>query len=408
MGDLLPYVALGAGLQSAGYRVRFVTHGRFETTVRSNNLDFCGIDDDPATALASDAGRHWIASGTNLLKSLRRLVTILESRVPLYAECALQQSREADAIVASSLASLVAVHVAEKLKVPYFAAFTKPVTPTAEIANAFVPTLFQTAPENWLSHRIYYCVASLAFRRGMSDVRRTYGLDPGNACEPFTGIYRQQVPVLYGFSPSVLPRPRAWKTCTHVTGYWFLPYDSDWRPPTALTDFLSAGPPPVCIGFGSTADRDPESTTNIVLEALRHVGCRGLLLTGWGGLKPSSLPDNVFAIEGAPHEWLFPRVAAAVHHAGAGTTAATLRAGLPSVPVPFVGDQFFWAQQLHRLGVAPRPLHPLKLSVKALEKAIAAAIGDIGLKQRATYLANRIASEDGVTSAVGVMRRYLN
>jgi sterol 3beta-glucosyltransferase len=408
MGDLVPYVALGSGLQAAGYRVRFVSHERFEATVRSNNLDFCGIDDDPAITLAGEGGHRWVASGTNLLKSVGHLVKTIEARLPLYAECALQQSQDADAIIASSLASLVAVHAAEKLKIPYLPAFVQPLTPTAEIANAFVPTLFHTAPENWLSHRIYYRAASIAFRRLMDDVRRTFGLDPGNSCEPFTGVYREDLPVLYGFSPSVLPRPRAWKKCTHVTGYWFLPYASDWQPPPALADFLGAGPPPVSIGFGSMVDRDPEGTTDIVLESLRRVGCRGLLLTGWGGMKPSSLPDNVFAVEGVPHEWLFPRVAAVVHHAGAGTTAATLRAGVPSVCVPFLGDQFFWARQLNHLGVAPRPVPRLKLSVDALEKAIAAAIDGHSLKQRAVYLASRIASEDGVNSAVAVLHRYLN
>jgi sterol 3beta-glucosyltransferase len=407
-GDLVPYLALAVGLQSAGYRVRFVTHARFESIVRRYDLSLAIIDDDPGIALAGETGHQLVASGANPVKSLRSLVKALRSRLPYYADYVLHQSKDAEIVIASILASFVAVHVAERLEIRYIPAFIQPVTPSSEIANAFVPTLFPTALENWLSHQIYYRFASLAFRRLMRDVRHTLGLKPTTSCEPFAGVHHQQIPVLYGYSSAILPKPGKWKERTHVTGYWFLPSGPDWQAPAPLSDFLKSGPPPVCVGFGSMMDRDPEGITAMVLEALRRVGCRGLLLTGWGALKvPLSLPSDVFAVESVPHEWLFPSVAAAVHHAGAGTTAATLRAGIPSVAVPFIGDQFFWAEQLYRLGAAPKPVPRLKLSVDSLAKAVRAAISNEDLRQKAGRLACKLRSEDGVKNAVDVLGRYL-
>ncbi|MFC6659857.1 glycosyltransferase [Deinococcus multiflagellatus] len=136
-------------------------------------------------------------------------------------------------------------------------------------------------------------------------------------------------------SPSVVPRPSDWPAHAHLTGAWFLP-QGPWTPPADLEAFLAAGPAPVSIGFGSMGLRDPADTTALVLDALAQTGQRAVLLSGWGGLAAGDLPDHVFAASPLPHSWLFPRVSAVVHHGGAGTTAAGLRAGVPSVITPFL------------------------------------------------------------------------
>jgi sterol 3beta-glucosyltransferase len=151
--------------------------------------------------------------------------------------------------------------------------------------------------------------------------------------------------VLYSFSRHVLPPPKDWSENVHVTGYWILDETNCWQPPPELLDFLDAGPPPIFVGFGSMGGRNPARTTRLVLEALAKTGQRGLLVTGWGGLETEEEPDNVFKVENAPYDWLFPRMAAVVHHGGAGTTAAGLQAGKPSVICPFVADQPFWGQR---------------------------------------------------------------
>ena len=160
-------------------------------------------------------------------------------------------------------------------------------------------------------------------------------------------------PILYGYSPAVIPPPADWGADVHVTGYWFLDPAEDWTPDAALADFLAAGPPPVYVGFGSMSSRNPEETANLILDALARAGQRGIIHAGWNGLQRSDLPGSVMMVDGVPFAWLFPRVAAVVHHGGAGTTSAGLRAGVPSVVVPFFGDQPYWGQRVADLGVGP-------------------------------------------------------
>ena len=145
----------------------------------------------------------------------------------------------------------------------------------------------------------------------------------------------------------------------------------------------------------------------IALAALAQTGQRGLLLSGWGGLAPADLPANVFQIESAPFAWLFPRMKALVHHGGVGTTADALRAGVPSVIVPFTADQPYWGRRIQQLGVGPAPIDHRKLTVERLAAAIRAAATDEAMRQRAADLGARLRAEDGVARAVEIVERYL-
>lgn len=181
----------------------------------------------------------------------------------------------------------------------------------------------------------------------------------------------------------------------------------EWQPPAGLEAFLAAGDPPVYVGFGSMSGRHPEQLASIVLEAIAKSGQRGLLLTGWGGLRPELAPDNVFVLASAPHDWLFPRVAAVVHHGGAGTTAAGLRAGVPTLIVPFNFDQPFWGERIKAMGLGPDPIPHKKLSADRLARAIKTAVTDSNLKERARICGKAIRAEDGSGSAVKIIQRYL-
>jgi UDP:flavonoid glycosyltransferase YjiC (YdhE family) len=201
----------------------------------------------------------------------------------------------------------------------------------------------------------------------------------------------------------VIAPPPDWNDNIHVTGYWFLDSAEDWTAPSALTDFLESGPPPVYIGFGSMGNRKPAETTDLVLDALRRIDQRAILLSGWGGLHETDLPDSVFMIDSVPHSWLFSRVAAIVHHGGAGTTAAALRSGSPSVIVPFFGDQPFWGRRVAELGVGPSPIPRQKLTAERLARAIRQALTDNEMRQRAAQLGSRIRLEDGIARAAAVI-----
>jgi UDP:flavonoid glycosyltransferase YjiC (YdhE family) len=226
---------------------------------------------------------------------------------------------------------------------------------------------------------------------------------------PFWGPYNadpiRDMPILYGYSPSVLPPPDDWGDSVHVTGYWFLDAKEEWTPPPALVEFLEAGPPPVYVGFGSMSQRKPQETAALILQALAQANQRGILLSGWSGMREIAAPDTVYVIHSVPHSWLFPRVAAVVHHGGAGTTAAGLRAGGPSIVIPFFGDQPFWGQRVAQLGVGPRPIPRKKLTAERLTQAIHQAVSDQEMRQRAAVLGQRIREEDGIARAVAVVQQ---
>jgi sterol 3beta-glucosyltransferase len=193
----------------------------------------------------------------------------------------------------------------------------------------------------------------------------------------------------------------------HITGYWFQDALPEWKPPGDLEAFLDNGEPPVYVGFGSMSGRSPETLAAIVLEALAMSGRRGLLLTGWGGMQVMKVPENVFVISAAPHNWLFPRMAAVVHHGGAGTTAEGLRAGVPSVIVPFIVDQPFWGSRVNALGVGPEPIPAKNMTADKLAEAIRVATSDQDMKRRAAELGKAIRAEDGLANAERIVKQYL-
>ena len=230
-------------------------------------------------------------------------------------------------------------------------------------------------------------------------------LPPSSFWGPFSSLRKQKRTVLYGYSSHVLPHPRDWDDSQHVTGYWFLEPHEGWQPPKDLLDFLDSGPPPVYIGFGSMSSSKAAETADLVLEALARASQRGVLYAGWGGLKKEQLPETVFMTGSVPHTWLFPRMAAVVHHGGVGTTAAGLAAGVPSIITPFFADQPFWGQRVYELEVGPKPIAHKRLTIDKLSEAIHRAVTDVGMRKKAATPGERIRSENGVAQAVTVIEQ---
>jgi UDP:flavonoid glycosyltransferase YjiC (YdhE family) len=204
----------------------------------------------------------------------------------------------------------------------------------------------------------------------------------------------------------VIPRPQDWDEHHRLTGFLFYD-DNDWRPPSDLLDFIAAGKKPVFVGFGSMHDDQPLETTCLILEALERSNQRAVLQRGWADLGQVDLPVNVYRLDYAPHSWLFPKMAAVVHHAGAGTSAAALRAGVPSVPIPHSGDQFFWARRLHQLGAGTQSLPRGQLKVVGLASRITNAIADSQLKRAAADLGDKIRTEDGIARTISAIAEVL-
>jgi UDP:flavonoid glycosyltransferase YjiC (YdhE family) len=222
---------------------------------------------------------------------------------------------------------------------------------------------------------------------------------------PYTSKSMQNMPILYGFSPSVIPAPSDWNDQTHITGFWFVDEAEDWQPPAAILDFLQAGPAPIYIGFGSMSSQNPEQTADLIIQALTLTDQRAILLSGWGGLQKANIPDTIFMVDAIPHSWLFPRMSAVVHHGGASTIAAGLNAGVPSVIIPFFGDQPFWGQRVADLGVGSKPIPRKKLTVERLANAIREVVTDKRMRERAANLGKQIQAENGIESAVQIFNK---
>jgi len=316
----------------------------------------------------------------------------------------------ADVIIHGFFASFLSHCIAERLGVPCFAISVCPTfSPTRVFPNLAFAALPLGGGYNWLTHIAFDRSTWQIFQLLYSCARRKNPNLPLCTAWPYGRLNGRPVPILYAYSPAVSPKPRDWDEWRHVTGYWFLNRPTDWQPPADLVNFIEAGPPPVYVGFGSVNDLGLEEVTIIALEALARSGQRGLLQTGWRGLDNADLPREVFKIEpgSIPHDWLFPHLSAVVHHGGAGTIAAGLRAGLPSVSIPFVSDQPYWGRRMAELGVGPKPIARRRLSVERLAGSITAATSDRDMRRRAAALGQHIHTEDGVANAVEVIHRHL-
>ncbi len=342
-GDVQPYLALAKGLQDAGHEVRILTHENFENFVRSNQLDYWTLRGNVQEVAESEEMRQLLARG-NFLAIARFQADAAQRAAVEWAQDGLAACQGMELIIAGIGGLFMGVALAEKLRLPLVQAHYVPFTPTKEFPGALFPQIpFELAVVNYLSHVITRQIMWQGFRAADRKSRENV---LGLPAAPFLGPYHSEVfkgvPVLYGFSPSVIPHPPDWGAEQIITGYWFLDDGDAWMPSPDLVDFLEAGPAPVYIGFGSMSNRDPHETAETVIKAVGLSQQRAVLLSGWGGLQANRLPDSIFLLDSVSHSWLFPRMSAVVHHGGAGTTAAGLRAGVPTVVIPFFGDQPFW------------------------------------------------------------------
>lgn len=406
-GDVQPYIALGKGLKETGYEIRLLTHQNFEGLVNAYGLEFWPARGNVQEVAESQEMRELLEKGNFLAISAFQAKAAQRAAVE-WAEDGLVACQNADMIIAGIGGLFMGLSFAELMGVPLLQAHYVPFTPTKFFLGALFPqpSLQLGGSFNRLSHHLTRQVMWQASRSADKLARKkVLGLPAAPFWGPYNSEYVQDMPVLYGYSPSVIPRPADWNENIHVTGYWFLDAEETWKPPSALIDFLESGSPPVYIGFGSMSNRKPEETTDLIVEAVRKSNQRAILHSGWSGLQKSDLSDSIFMIDSIPHSWLFQRMAVVVHHGGAGTTAAGLRAGIPSIIVPFFADQPFWGARIVELGVGPQPIARKNLNAEKLSQAIQAAVTDDAMIRCATNLGTKIRSEDGIAKAVEIIRQ---
>ncbi|CAI0559587.1 unnamed protein product [Linum tenue] len=411
-GDVQPFVAIGKRFQESfmqedGHRVRLATHSNFKDFVLDAGLEFFPLGGD-AKLLAS-----YMVKNKGFLPSEHSEIMVQRQQMreiifSLYAACKDPDPQtsvrfKADAIIANPPA-YGHTHVAELLKVPLHMIFTIPWTVTSEFPHPF--TRVKQPAAYRLSYHIIDTLVWLGIRDLINEYRKKH-----LKLRPVTYLSgsqssRMKVPFGYIWSPHLVPKPKDWGPKLDVVGFCFLDLATNYEPPTALLDWLRSGDAPIYIGFGSLPVEEPEKMTEVIVRALELTGQRGIINKGWGGLGNLAEPKKyVYSLDSCPHDWLFLRCKAVVHHGGAGTTAAGLKAACPTTIVPFFGDQYFWGEQVHGRGVGPAPIPVDDFSTEKLVYAIKYMM-DPRVKLRAVELAKAMENEDGVTGAVKAFYKH--
>ncbi|KAJ3889776.1 glycosyltransferase family 1 protein [Lentinula edodes] len=417
-GDVQPYVALGKRLLRDGHRIRIASHATFRPFVNDAGLEFFDIGGNPQELMSYMVKNPGLIPGFQSLtngdigRKRQMLSTMMEGCWKSCHSTDPQTGRPfvADAII-SNPPAFAHIHCAEAMGIPLLLTFTHR-SPTTAFPHPLVNIQSSNA-QSGLTNYLSYALADIFTWQGIGDIvnkfrRRSLGL-PALSLKSGAGVLDNvKVPWTYCMSSGLVPKPKDWKSHIDVVGFYFLDLATDFTPPDDLVAFLAAGEPPVYIGFGSVVVDDPASMTNTIFEATRQAGVRALVSAGWGGLGGVSIPPHIFILGNIPHDWLFAngRVSAVIHHGGAGTTAIGLSNGLPTVVVPFFGDQGFWGSMIHKAGAGPEPIPHKMLEIENLRDAILFAVSP-GAKTAAKKLAEKIQKEDGVNQGVKSFYRHL-
>jgi sterol 3beta-glucosyltransferase len=368
-GDFLPYLALAVELRRHGHDPVLAYPPYYRPLVERFGMEFVPIGPDLQTIQSQIIMAMHTMPET--VAEMRALFAPLAAALPqMYAELR------------------AACHDADVL-------ISGPMQPASRMVHETTGIPFVSSQENHFGGG-----GTFAFQQAtaalINPFRAQLGLPPLH--HPVTHDANSPQLALYAMSRHVSPPPRDWPAHYHMTGFFFLD-DEEWQPDAALAEFVGAGEPAVVVTFGSMTHEDPGALTDLILAAIGRAGCRTIIQQGWSGLAQRTLPPNIHVIDFVPHAWLFSHAACVVHHGGPGTTAAALRAGVPSVFVPHTFDQPIWAELAYSLGYAGPPLPYLEMTADRLGTAIRTTLATPRYHQVAADLSEKIRAEQGVTKA---------
>ncbi|KAI9100370.1 hypothetical protein DFS34DRAFT_680115 [Phlyctochytrium arcticum] len=417
-GDVQPFLALAKELQLHGHRVRIATHETFRKWVRGHNVEFYPLGADPAELMAFMVENGGLIPSAKSIRKgdvQKKRMSVAEILQSTWRSCVEPDDETGAAFVADLIIanppSFGHIHCAERLGIPLHMSFTMPWTPTGSFPHPLTNIDHSKAVRTALNYASYVTTEYLTWT-GLGDLvndfRKSLGLESMTAQQGASAISDLEVPYTYCWSPSLIPKPKDWGGHIDISGFYFLDQASNYSPPADLAAFLSGGPPPIYIGFGSVTGFDMQKLTAAVLEGVRLSGVRAIVSKGWAGLA-SSAPNqdpNIFFIGDCPHDWLFQNVAAVCHHGGAGTLSAGLRLGKPTIVVPFFGDQFFWGAMVYRMKAGPLPIPAREMTAQKLAAAIKTAL-ESECVTKATHIAKEMARERGTKLGVASLHSHL-
>lgn len=404
-GDVQPMLALALGLKAAGYAITFVTGENFVSWVQEYGIEAQGtIDVD--RMMTSESGVAWSESSRNPAEQLAHMGRLMKEYGPQMAEGGLRGVQGADAIITGFVSDFIGTALAEKYQLPLISAALQPYRPTRSGPASLSP-IFQrgTSILNLLMGRFVERMLFKVYEPTMNRFRtEMLGLPAVDVNQYYKRLH--QTPTVNGFSRFMVPPASDWDEHVYTAGFWFLDVPP-WTPPAELVQYLEAGSPPIYLGFGSMTSSDPVATVGRIDRVLSHLGLRGVIPARWGNhvFTQDDLPEHLYAVEGVPHRWLFPRMDAVVHHGGAGTTAAGLYAGKPTLVVPHMSDQPFWGRRVAALGAGPHPLPRHRLTPRLLTARLRELVTDTMIRSSAEVLGEKIRAEQGVDKAVRYIRQ---
>ncbi len=407
-GDVIPYIALGLGLRDADYSVRIAAPIGFKSIIEPSGLTFTPFDGNPTDLMVNQSDP--LTVGQNFINSIKATMDFINKARAMYPrmlQTAASACRGSDVLV-YGLPTLWGAHIAEGLRIPGIRAVLQPITPTRQFPSALLPFRFSfLGIGNWLSHWILTQATWLSFRSEINYTRHAdFGLPRAHWLDPSLRPFPHQPLTLNGFSAHIVPRPKDWNEKQIITGYWRLPPQS-WTPPSGLTRFIELPPDNIiAIGLGSPGTKNFLHILNIIEQALTQSDARAVL-TIPSQYHSQIKSERIFPIEYTPHEWLYQYMRVAVHHGGAGTTSASLHAGIPTVTLPLAIDQFFWGERVYKIGVGPKSIPQRALNVEKLSAAIQSALWDESMRARAKDVSAALSLEDGVQAAVRAMRNHV-
>ncbi len=404
-GDVAPFTGLATALNAAGHTTVIAGYEMFAGLVKGCGLEFRALPGDPRMLAAA----RWQRGGTGPLGAARLIRLIADHMRELHAGMLAAARQDTDVLLPAGLSYAGGYHIAEALGLPSMSLQLAPVAPTRDFPPSIVTARSLGRWGNLAAGHALVLLGAPTLAGPVRELRAELGLPRISARQAIYGRMNDPAwPVFHGFSPAVVPRPADWRPGAEVVGYWWPARPQGWRPPPELETFLNAGPAPVFVGFGSMSPDDADRVAGVATAAARQAGVRLVLQAGRAGLAlagPAGPAGDSIAIGDVPHDWLFPQTAAVVHHAGAGTTGAGLRAGVPAVTVPMIGDQPFWAARIAALGAGPPPIRYRRLSVPVLTAAIQDAVTRPSYRARAQSLAAQLAREDAAAPVLAALAR---
>ncbi len=399
-GDVRPYMLLGQELHDRGHEVTIAAFAPFETMIQEAGLSFYPLSGDIVDLMGRLLQPD--AVGVSYLKEFEKGIRDI---APVLLDDLLHCADGAEALVCTFFGSMF-YSIAEKYDIPCIQTQYFPMDPCSDMPISSAP--FRKLGKWWnvLSYRIGYLLISTLEHRYLSTWRKENDMSRRHVrAKPDYVSGGQPVPVIYAISPTLVPRPKAWRDNIHMSGFWWNEHPQAYTPSAELEAFLQAGEKPVYIGFGSMVSGDMTELSQMIQEAVVLSGVRAVVALGWGQKEAAMPNEHIFYVDSVPHDWLFPRVAGAVHHGGAGTTASSLRHGLPTLIIPFGGDQPFWGDRVFAAGCGPRPIPREKLTAELLAESLSLLLNTPEYVSSAARIGEKMRNEHGCANAADLIER---